>query len=1036
MLRLILGLAMLASSILAMPAALAATGTCAPATSRGPNGPTDYPGYCWIDFSGYVDATARSAGGQPFTITLAGGGTMTFTLKVTGNSPAVTAATMPSWSGAPMGQSAFVGVPGSPVLYQATNGATNTITLSSIVVTVGAGQVPYAFVAADAESTNDGESLNFVTNGNAWTLLSTMQNGSSTLYPTLSGVGTTTVSEAGVAGTVGAYAFASEGSPTTISSTMVGSGLQGIAFAVKYRAADIEITSTANGSFPAGGSGSYTLKVKSNGPDDYLAAATFTVTDTLPTGLGFVSASGTGWSCSYSAPTVTCTRSGAPLSGASFPDITVNVGVNTAAPASVTNNASVAVATGYYDYNAANNTTSTAKAIAHPNFSTSTKDVEDVNGGLALPGDTVRYTINLAETAGIAAVNAQVTDVLDANLGSLSVVSLPPGATNASSGSTLNITGISLPANGTATIIFTAVISGTATDGTVINNTATVKTSGGVTVGSAVADPLTVTLVQPSAPGNKYLYLNTNLSLTRARPGAGTVTVSGNAPGGAGACFTQASLPGALTLVNGTATVTLRVQRSSTATGNRRLRLRLFQNGTATSLTSTNPADINVNTAAYNSFADATWNVTLNDTSFTAGQYIVVCVQNRDAGAGRGVTLSQNDGGSYSFLKFNASTVIQVDSVKTYAAAYGLTTTKTRYIQGDTAYIRAVVSDPFGSADITGANVKITDAGGTAVVTAGAMTSVDTPTSTTRVYEYAYLVPANPRIGGWDAEVSAREGDEIAPDQVVRTGLGGFPVEGKVTLGKAWTDGVAGNTVSLVISGATSATGGTSTPASTTAATATSVASATLTLTEAFSVGVATDYTSSLACVRDKDAVSLSLGGSGLSRTISMPDDSAVTCTFTNRWNKPLTVVKLSTVVSDPVNGTTNPKAIPGAIVEYQLIFTNPESNQIDNNTIIATDVIPARMDLRVVDIAGPGSGPVQFVNGSPSSGLTYTYTSPSSATDDVAFSSNNGATWTHAPAADANGTDPAVTTIRINPKGAFNGSNAQFTLKLRMRVE
>jgi len=36
-----------------------------------------------------------------------------------------------------------------------------------------------------------------------------------------------------------------------------------------------------------------------------------------------------------------------------------------------------------------------------------------------------------------------------------------------------------------------------------------------------------------------------------------------------------------------------------------------------------------------------------------------------------------------------------------------------------------------------------------------------------------------------------------------------------------------------------------------------------------------------------------------------------------------LTVDKTSTVISDPFNGTTNPKAIPGAIVEYTITITN-----------------------------------------------------------------------------------------------------------------
>ncbi|HVR51621.1 MAG TPA: DUF11 domain-containing protein, partial [Pseudorhodoferax sp.] len=55
-----------------------------------------------------------------------------------------------------------------------------------------------------------------------------------------------------------------------------------------------------------------------------------TVTDTLPAGLGFVSASGAGWTCSFAAPTVSCTRPG-PYAGGNFtdmPPISVTTTVN------------------------------------------------------------------------------------------------------------------------------------------------------------------------------------------------------------------------------------------------------------------------------------------------------------------------------------------------------------------------------------------------------------------------------------------------------------------------------------------------------------------------------------------------------------------------------------------------------------------------------------------------------------------------------------------------------------------------------------
>ena len=69
-------------------------------------------------------------------------------------------------------------------------------------------------------------------------------------------------------------------------------------------------------------------------------------------------------------------------------------------------------------------------------------------------------------------------------------------------------------------------------------------------------------------------------------------------------------------------------------------------------------------------------------------------------------------------------------------------------------------------------------------------------------------------------------------------------------------------------------------------------------------------------------------------------------------------------------------------------------------------DTLPANTRLFVGNLGAPGSGPVQFVNGSPSSGLTWTFTALNSTTDDVDFSNDGGTTWTYVPVPDANGYD------------------------------
>lgn len=54
-----------------------------------------------------------------------------------------------------------------------------------------------------------------------------------------------------------------------------------------------------------------------------------------------------------------------------------------------------------------------------------------------------------------------------------------------------------------------------------------------------------------------------------------------------------------------------------------------------------------------------------------------------------------------------------------------------------------------------------------------------------------------------------------------------------------------------------------------------------------------------------------------------------------------LAVVKSSTVVSDPVAGTTNPHAIPGAVIQYTITVTNSSTTSAAS-AVVLTDAIPA----------------------------------------------------------------------------------------------
>jgi uncharacterized repeat protein (TIGR01451 family) len=234
--------------------------SCAPAATQG-TAPADFRTYCWLDFSGYVDTTAQGKNGQNFTFNLPDGTTVTLNLKASGG--ALTAKAVPSWTGSAFGNSAFMNIPGQPILYQAANGNTNTVVLSNIVVTPPSGGTSqYSIIVGDGESTNNGETMSFTTTANPWTRIATIQNGTSNLYPTVAGEGTTTVSETGVTGTVGSFVWRSDGNPNKITSVFTGNGLQGIIIGMRYASVSV-VSQIGSTRYNAADQFTYSLKTSS-----------------------------------------------------------------------------------------------------------------------------------------------------------------------------------------------------------------------------------------------------------------------------------------------------------------------------------------------------------------------------------------------------------------------------------------------------------------------------------------------------------------------------------------------------------------------------------------------------------------------------------------------------------------------------------------------------------------------------------------------------------------------------------------------------
>lgn len=690
-----------------------------------------------------------------------------------------------------------------------------------------------------------------------------------------------------------------------------------IDLAITKTFADITTGSTTTAS--AGDQIRYTVIASNTGPNNVTATGVG-IQDNVPAAI-----TGVTWTCAGSGGATCGAASGSgnnintiasfPLNG--YVTYTITGTVSVPAPSLLSNTASLVIPGSITDYNSANNNATSSIPVTS-DLSTSTKTWTDLNGGDQNPGDVIPYTITLNETAGAAASGVSVTDTFPATLTNLSVTSCPSGATCNIAGQVLTVSNASVSANGTAAIVVSTTIAGGTAIGTLINNTATITNPAGL--GATPAAPtITVSQSQSPATGNKplYLYDSTStpaykLSRTPMTPNAGSYVAIAKG-GGVQTWTLNPFLQSSVKINNGNIPVNLYLATNSARSYTPQIDLLCgaavvaTENSQAVALTGGVqffPFTLTL-AAAYNCVAPA-WTLRITNT-MTGGAGA------RDIRVYPAPALSQ-----YSNVSLPSQNVINVDSVNAYSAAYPATTTPPSgyYSGGNTVYVRAVVSDPFGSYDIdantptTLPKITIKDPSGVTIVPASgpppAMTEkVAARTASSKTFEYTYTIPASGPTGIWTASVTAPEG----------------------------TEGLVSHTAN------------------------------------------------------------------GTFRVVLLPS---------------LTVVKSVQTLSDPVNGTTNPKAIPGAVMLYTVQVTNSSYGSVDNNTTVITDLIPANTSMCVSTLCS--NPPLAFTcSASPACGLTFNYLT------DVTYTCASPPA--PCPQADASGYGANVTSITIKPSGTFNGA-------------
>ncbi len=127
-------------------------------------------------------------------------------------------------------------------------------------------------------------------------------------------------------------------------------------------------------------------------------------------------------------------------------------------------------------------------------------------------------------------------------------------------------------------------------------------------------------------------------------------------------------------------------------------------------------------------------------------------------------------------------------------------------------------------------------------------------------------------------------------------------------------------------------------------------------------------------------------------------------------------------VIQDDINGTNNPKAIPNAIMNINVSAINQGNISTDLNSTEIKQAIDTGTELYVYDFKGPG--PINFMDGTNASNLSYQYVALNDGTDSI----------------DADGYDSAITHIRINFGGSFkaqmDGIQPAFGFEYQTRIK
>jgi uncharacterized repeat protein (TIGR01451 family) len=530
--------------------------------------------------------------------------------------------------------------------------------------------------------------------------------------------------------------------------------------------AELSVEQSGTTSLIRGEENAIDFTITNNGPSTATENSEFTLT--IPDGLSFVSTTSALWSCSVTDDELTCLYE-ATLSEDDSSSLALIFTIDNTLENDDSVNLTGTITGVLFDNILSNNTSLASYIISGPDVTTSTKEVIDINGGNVEAGDTLRYTITIQESAGYAVNSLSLTDHISSVFSGYTIISVPDNSTDNSlvapngdySSGLIQIDNISLAANGSETIVLDVVLSSSLSSGTEITNNATLTSP---TTNDLQIDASTVYIAQAvnASSGNKHLYFYSDNSLMRTRPTSDVDYITIDSDSDDTWTLTP-SFQSDFELNDEDINLNLCLQGDGRNSRTISMQVELVYNSTVIADT----AEISFTLPSANDSAEqftATMSLTQTPT-ISAGDTLELVITNLENGNGRGsrdMRVYSMVGSDYCYVSIPAKTVINVDSITVTDSDTDLEISEV--YTGSDISIEAVVSDPFGSFDITSANISATDAEGNTIFTSEDMTVLTDSGAATKTFTYDYTIPEDSNVGYWNFSVNAKEGEEDTID--------------------------------------------------------------------------------------------------------------------------------------------------------------------------------------------------------------------------------------------------------------------------------